>query len=501
MTALNKALRRSVPLVLIAILFVYQIAIRLRSDLIYDAAWFLYVAQGLLDGGELYRDFVEVNPPLAIWLTVPVVILSRVTGLAPVETFYGMFFATTAVSLLLVRRYLAMIRGVPDWAPGLVLVLLAAAFLFIPGRSFGQREHLLVLLFMPWFVLRFARSQGTQISATESILVGLLAAVAICLKPHAVLAPLAVEALLLLRSRNLRAVFAPENLAAAIFVVIYGFAVVIWCPRFLSEMVGFGIAAYIPYYGTDAASILKRSTQSVSVLVFALVLQRMANGPMRELSGLALVATAGFLASYFLQAKGYFYQIMPVQIFGAAGGIFALAGVFGGNNADEPKKSLRVPALVAFILVLLSLMPQTYRNRATVFTAAISQYRPGAKSVFIASTNVHNGFPLAVRENLIWGSRFPALWLIPYVSYRWHDGPLPDDPIIAYALDATVTDLQTLRPEVVFINQSTSQDYIRNGTFDYLKFMSQDPKFAAIWSNYELRGQAGNFAVYVTKGP
>jgi hypothetical protein len=66
MTALNKALRPSVPLVLIAILFVCQIAIRLRSDLIYDAAWFLYVAQGLLDGGELYRDFVEVNPPLAI---------------------------------------------------------------------------------------------------------------------------------------------------------------------------------------------------------------------------------------------------------------------------------------------------------------------------------------------------------------------------------------------------------------------------------------------------
>jgi hypothetical protein len=495
----NRVFRPATLLIAITVLFASQIAIRLGSDLNHDTAWYLYVAQGLLNGGELYRDFVEVNPPLGIWLTVPVVVLSRATGLAPVEALYGVFFATTILTSLLVQRYLAMIQGVPDFPKGLILSLLVAAFLFIPGPSFGQREHLLVLLFMPWFMLRAVRSQGAHVTAVESAFVGLLGAAAICLKPHAVFAPLALEVLLLLRGRNLHAVFAPENLSATVFATVYGVAIVIWSPPFLTEMVRLGVTAYVPYYGFDAAMILEHSLRPALVLILAFVLQRMSGGPMRELSGFALAVAAGFLAAYFLQAKGFHYQAMPAKIFALAGGIFAFAGIFDDKTISGVKKPLVVPTIIATVIVAFSFTSQVYRGSPFNNGIDIAQYRPGAKSFFIASTNVYNGFPIAVRENLVWGSRFPTLWLTPYVADRWHGGPLPDDPIIAYALDALVTDLQKFRPDVVFINQSATQDYIKSGTFDYLKFMEQDPRFAAIWNTYELRGQAEKFAVYVAK--
>jgi hypothetical protein len=454
-----------------------------------------------LNGGELYRDFVEVNPPLGMWLAVPVVKLSRATGLAPIETLYGVFFMITALSLLLLRRYLAMIRGMPEQTTGLVLFLLAAAFLFIPGSTFGQREHLLVLLFMPWFMLRAVRSQGIYVSVAESVFIGLLGAVAICLKPHAISAPIALEAMLVLRSRNLRALLAPENFAALVFAVIYGVAIAIWCPLFLSEMIHLGVAAYVPYYGFDAANIMKLSVRPALVLALALVLIHLTKGPMRQLAGLAFAAAVGFLAAYFLQSKGFYYQIVPAQILAVASGIFALAGILGAWNTGDARKSPFVPAVAVFAIACLSFLPQAYIYRGAAFSVAISQHVRDAKSVFIASTNLSNGFPLAVRQNLVWGSRFPTLWLTPYVADRWHNGPLPHDPIIAYALDALVTDLQKFHPDVVFINQSTTQDYIESGTFDYLKFMEQDPRFAAIWNTYELRGQVGKFAVYVVKSP
>lgn len=495
----NRVFRPATLLIAITILFASQIAIRLGSDLNHDTAWYLYVAQGLLNGGELYRDFVEVNPPLGIWLTVPVVMLSLATGFAPVETLYGVFFATTVLTSLLVQRYLAMIQGVSGLLKGLILSLLVAAFLFIPGPSFGQREHLLVLLFMPWFMLRAVRSQGAHVTAAESAFVGLLGAAAICLKPHAVFAPLALEVLLLLRGRNLRAVFAPENLAATVFAAFYGVAIVIWSPPFLTEMVRLGVTAYVPYYGFDAAMILEHGLRPALVLILAFVLQRMSGGPMRELSGFALAVAAGFLAAYFLQAKGFHYQAMPAEIFALAGGIFAFAGIFDDKTISGVKKPLVAPAIIATAIAALSSTSQVYRGSPFNNGIDIAQYHPGAKSFFIASTNVYNGFPVAVRENLLWASRFPTLWLVPYVADRWHEGPLPDDPIIAYALEAIVTDLQKFRPDVVFINQSTNQSYIKGGTFDYLKFMEQDPRFAAIWNTYELRGQAGKFAVYVAK--
>ena len=500
MMTIDRVFRPATLLIAIAVLFAIQITIRLGSELNHDTAWYLYVAQGLLNGGELYREFVEVNPPLGMWLTVPVVMLSGAIGLAPIETIYGVFFIATALSLLLLRRYLTMIRELPKGSAGLVLFLLAAAFLFMPGSTFGQREHLLVLLFMPWFMLRTARSRGARVSIAESVFIGLLGAVAICLKPHAILAPLALEAMLL-RGRSLRGVFAPENFAAVIFAGIYAVAIVIWCPLFFAEMLHLGVVAYVPYYGFDAANIIRLSIRPVLVLALALVLIYMAKGPMRELASLAFAAAIGFLAAYFLQSKGFYYQIVPAQIFAVASGIFALAGILDAGNTGEARKSPVVPAIAVFAIVFLSSTSQLYDYRGQFFSAAISQYRQDAKSVFIASTNLSNGFPLAVRDYLVWGSRFPTLWLIPYVADRWHGGPLPDDPIIAYALDALVTDLQKFRPDVVFINQSTTQDYIKTGTFDYLNFMDQDPQFKAIWSSYEFRGQAGKFTVYVTKSP
>jgi hypothetical protein len=355
---------------------------------------------------------------------------------------------------------------------------------------------------MPWFVLRFARSKGARISVFESAFIGLLASVAICLKPHAVAAPIAVEALLLLRGRDLRLVVAPENLGAVVFAAAYGLAIAIWSPLFLSEIVHFGVTAYMPYYGLDATFILVRSLRPAAIFALALVLLHFARGPMRELSGLALAAGIGFLVAYLLQAKGYVYQIMPAQIFAVTSGIFAFAGILDALNTGKLRKLFAFPAITAISLItLLSLSTQPYVSRGQQFVAAISQHRPGAKSFFIASTNVFNGFPLAVRENLVWASRFPALWLTPYVADRWRDGPLPDDPIIAYALDALVTDMLKFHPDVVFISRDPDQDYIKGGTFDYLKFMNQDPRFAAIWTTYELRGQAGKFAVYVAKSP
>jgi len=40
-----------------------------------DIALFLYDAGRVLDGAQLYRDVVEINPPLIVVLNMPVVLL------------------------------------------------------------------------------------------------------------------------------------------------------------------------------------------------------------------------------------------------------------------------------------------------------------------------------------------------------------------------------------------------------------------------------------------
>jgi hypothetical protein len=91
------------------------IVLRLRTFENADVSWLLTLAEKLLDGR---RDFIEVNPPGAIFAYIPAVWLARIAGITPEATCDLLVFLLAAVSL------------------GLVLLLLDpryASCLFCPG--------------------------------------------------------------------------------------------------------------------------------------------------------------------------------------------------------------------------------------------------------------------------------------------------------------------------------------------------------------------------------
>ena len=55
-------------------LFFGTLAHELLTYLNHDTAWYLHAGDQYLEGGTLYRDiFVEVNPPLAFFLALPLI--------------------------------------------------------------------------------------------------------------------------------------------------------------------------------------------------------------------------------------------------------------------------------------------------------------------------------------------------------------------------------------------------------------------------------------------
>jgi hypothetical protein len=143
--------------------------------------------------------------------------------------------------------------------------------------------------------------------------------------------------------------------------------------------------------------------------------------------------------------------------------------------------------------------PQQYRASETPFIAGMKAYAPTAKSIFIASTRLSHGFPLVEDKNLLWASRLPTQWLAPYVASKWAGGPLPDDKVISLALDTTVSDLVQGKPDIIFIDEDQDQVYVPGGKFDYVKFWSNDPRFAHLWQAYQQCGKIDSFAVYTPK--
>jgi hypothetical protein len=489
---------RSLAPLAIAALFAAQIAIRFASDLNHDTAWYLYVAAGLLDGKELYRDFVEVNPPLAMWLTVPVPWAARLLGFDAVPVFYATFLLLTGLALVAAWRYAGLIPQLAGGGRLALLVVTAAILLFAPGGNFGQREQLIVLFFLPWLLLRVARVEGAKAGSWERAAVGIVAAAGICMKPHSVLAPLAVEVVLLLRHRHWRLLFAAENLAATGFAAIYVAAVLVLTPAYFTAMVELGVKAYMPFYGGDAGFIIVGSLPCIAALVIAVAMIGLADGSKDRALPLAMLAAAlGFLISFFVQNKGYSYQLLPAQTFAALAAAAAFIVIVPAGRI--PFAGRLLAAVLAGVVLALNYRPQTYVSQGAGFELLIDKYRPQARSIFIATTNVYKGFPLATERGFVWASRFPAQWLAPYVGSKWQDGPLPGDAIVAYALDAAVGDLAQFRPDIVLVDVSRQQTYVPGAHFDYVKFWSNDPRFAAVWKDYELRGTQDGYEIYTLK--
>jgi hypothetical protein len=136
------------PTLLIALLIAVTVASKLGQTAHADVGWYLYSAGAFLDGGRLYDDvFFEMNPPLMLYLTVPGVVLARLTGLFSVHAYFLTVFAVVAFTLWLATRILPALEG----QAGLVIAFVVLAIL--PAGDFGQRPHLMVCLALPYLLL------------------------------------------------------------------------------------------------------------------------------------------------------------------------------------------------------------------------------------------------------------------------------------------------------------------------------------------------------------
>src|SRR5262249_29886902 len=126
------ALRRSV----FAGVLLIAAALRFFAPAETDVAWLLTVGEKWLDGARLYVDVVETNPPGAVLLYMPAILLGRATGLAPEIMVALLTFLGAGASVWLAWRIAR--PGAQAW---LAAAFLLALLLILPAYAFGQRDH------------------------------------------------------------------------------------------------------------------------------------------------------------------------------------------------------------------------------------------------------------------------------------------------------------------------------------------------------------------------
>src|SRR5690242_1343332 len=192
-----------------------------QSMVNHDVAWILYIADRVLHGSTLYKDIVEINPPLIVWLNIPIVALAHLVGASSIVVFRIVVLALIAGSLALSVRIIGPLHGADgaDW----VIMLLAACFALVafPGYDFGQREHLLLILALPYVLLTVARARGRVPTAALAIGVGIAAGVGLAIKPFFLTLWIGLIAYAWATEKRLPW-RRPEVLASGAVIVLYG---------------------------------------------------------------------------------------------------------------------------------------------------------------------------------------------------------------------------------------------------------------------------------------
>lgn len=467
----------------------------------HDPSFLLVATNRWLDGAVLYRDIMEINPPLIFYMTAPAVILSNALHADSTMVFVALVCVAAFGSLTWVWHLLSRVPEVPKLSRYLIVITCFAALALVPGVEFGQREHLFIVLALPYFFARILRPMGLRIPPAEAALIGLFGLPGFALKPYFVFPALFVTAINIRQERNLRSLYDPDNLVLVIGSLAYVAFVAVHHPEYFSTIIPLGMRVY-DAIGFGAYAIIFRSALPLLVIIAVATLADTSDKIRGTLVALSSVL-AGLLCVFVLQRKGWAYHILPFEMMALIASIFAIA------ISRQTLRSMPLHfALFAIVPWILLLRVERYDNAyTTAFYEALKDAEPDwhGKSLMYLSSDLFSGFPLINKLGADWAGRYPYQWVLAGAVTRIADCRTDCarfQNMLEFARRTNVDDLIAREPDVVLIDVRPVKPSFPITTlpFDYLDFLNSDPRFFAIWRHYKKIDSVFNYDIWLRQG-
>ncbi|MFO1185756.1 MAG: hypothetical protein U1E56_13375 [Bauldia sp.] len=473
-------------------------ALHLALPLNHDAAWMLEGAGRLLDGGAFGREIVDVNPPLSWWIGMVPAALARASGLAPAAAFVAFVLALAGASLLLTARLLAL-AGTPSETRGGILLATAAVLLIAPGYDFGQREHTMLIVAVPYAVLAALRREAVPLAAGLAFGVGAFAALGFCLKPHFLLVPALLEVWLLMATRRWLGWFRAETAVLGLLALAYLAAIRLFAPDYLAQVLPDALAGYWAYNSDLLTVIVAVARDTLPALAVTGLLVAVGGGRPAPLTMALLVAAAGATLGALAQLKGWPYHLLP------AAGLIAVAGLSQAALTGRPAAAGGAYlGAVGFFLVLIA-MPSlrlatdtAAGGRVAALTQAMRQHAAADETVYAFVTSPRDVHPAALAAGRHFAYTSCCLHLVPAATRLGEVAPGEAARVNAVA-EAQAADLVAAlrrKPPAVILVDAAPEKLGFAGRFDYLDWFARVPGFDAFWAGYAESAAVDSYRVF-----
>jgi hypothetical protein len=471
------SLRSLISWLLICVVFAIAIALRQIVPLNTDVSWLLVVGERMLDGQRLFRDIVEINPPMAPFAYLPGVALARLLGVDPRHVIDAQLLLLAAASLFASSRILRLSPAAAPSMSGMFAVWAAAVVTILPMHVFAQREHIALLTFLPALAVYALRSNREPLPLWAILIAGGGAGVTLAFKPFFVV-PVALCILFAaIRARSWRVLFAPENIIAGIIVTMVSLGTYVFYSEYFTITYPLVRDTYLSWSMPAKVIFLNDATLIAAIALVTVLLARQKSKPDPALT-VALFASAGFAVSFFLQRRGWAYHAYPmVSIALLAMGYVLTGGAKTRSRFFAAASVLLMTATLAFGMLWFNI-----QIHLGPIKEAIAGLKPNPR-ILMLSGEAALGHPLVRDVGGVWVSRQENLWLRVFTRLTREKTSVDaatDAKLNGYlALERQwlIEDFRKLPPDIILV------DNLRDGWGDWVR---ADAELTELFKPYAL---------------
>lgn len=507
--------------------FCLSIWIQSHIFLCWDIDWLIHAASRLLAGGNYYQDFFEVNSPMAIFIHIPAVLGSKYYHVSFAASFRIDVFLSIIICLALSYYLLTKLLVNDTLLVKLLLLVLSFALLLLPFSQFGQREHLLVILTLPYIFLIGLRCKKIYTPFSLALFIGVLAGIAINIKPYFLLLWFALEGYLICYQKTWRTLLRIENLTIIAVSCIYLGLIAAFTPEYVTKVLPvISKMYYVAYTNPWKAVLLNYVVIFYGICSIYYWLTRKASSN-QLLLDLCQLSASVFLAIYLWQRVAWDYHSLPIV---SVCCLMSIALIYDyltkpsslpANTYRTEKLDRAIHAGVNIVLFIalplniffmgtaqsLSLYQDSYNQKIINFIIANDSNQP----VYFFSNNM-DSYIVVDKSHTINGSRFSCLWMLNGIFNAQKHFVTPQQSALLTTQEnflhtAVVEDLNHYHPALLFfvlnnrdlVNYQNTRDKwpkTKEKPINYLGYFSSDPRFKVIMKNYRSLGVVGNYQVY-----
>jgi hypothetical protein len=275
-----------------------------------DVGIIIHETNQMLAGGNYVSSFFETNPPMILYLTVPVCFIADLLSVNPLNIAYDYISILALLSAL--TSYYLLTRLVRDkLTPSLCFAAMLYAFFLIPLSDFGEREHFTMILTTPYLFAAALAFANKPVSKQLGFWIGLAGGIGFAIKPYFLIPLCLIELSFILRYSTIFAWVRIESMTVLGVMLSYMASIWYFHPAYLQVILPLLNRYYFNSIHIEMHTVIINKTYNFCATTFLAALLFLRNSRNSNTLLMLILFQVGFIGSYLITRTEWYYHMLP----------------------------------------------------------------------------------------------------------------------------------------------------------------------------------------------